>query len=616
MHYAAGRLFRPGGGSQKRGATMSQESRIRPTGVAGGGVTSYRLRQFHALAQLFQEINREKSLHLIFAVATEGVRAIIGAKWAVVKISVNDVWARGGTSLARSGEQADTCVFASRPSGDSIDTPASATRDTTQMMQAQLGRDFQRQLGPGACAETRARSSAWLEVPLLGRDGGNIGSLRVADKHADEFTAEDEAVLALLAQFLSLAVENARLTQSEEDERAKLENETEERKRLENDLRQAQKMAVVGQLAGGIAHDFNNILTASLGYSELMIKRLDPRNQLYPMAKCIRQVSLQARELTRRLLAFSRQHVLEPQVLSLNEIVSDVANMFQELIGDDILLVRDLDPRLRNVRANPSEMEQAFLNLVVNACDAMAFGGTMTIRTSNMELPDSFFRDGETHTPGGWSVLEVSDTGCGMDEETMSHIFAPFFTTKDVDRGSGLGLTMIDATVKQSGGIIRVESEVGVGTTFRMYLPQTNEQISAGSSQLTTTLPCRGVETILVVEDDRNVRKFLCESLASHGYTILSAAGGLEALRMVKSNAQRIDLLLTDLAMSEMDGRMLADQFNQLHANSRVLFISGHPERLDRLKAGHEFPHSWLAKPFTPDALATTVREILDRKIA
>ena len=558
--------------------------------------------QFEAVVTLVHEISRQRSLRSIFAIATDGARAILGAKRAAVRIS-----ARGR------GAQAVTPAVLLRPNGSSIEALISEIKEMTR---AEGEPDFQR--GESELGEWQGKhppSSAWLAAPILDRDDGTVGWIRAWGK-AGLFTTADETVLTLVAQFLSLAIENERLMESDDDIRAKWEGEIRERKRLEDDLRQVQRIGIVGQLAGGIAHDFNNILTASLGYSELMLRRLDPENQIYPMAQCIRQVSLQARDLTRRLLAFSRQHVVEPHIVDLNELVSTVANMFQRLVGDEITLVRDLDPQLQSVQVNPFEIEQALLNLVINACDAMVDGGTLTVRTSNIELKQEFFRDNEVAKPGLWSLLEVSDTGCGMDQATVSHIFQPFFSTKALDRGNGLGLAMVAQTVNESGGIIRVQSKVGAGSCFRIYLPSANQLARCILPPVIASCQFRGTETIMVVEDDGMVRQLLYESLTEQGYLILSAGNGLEALRIAKSNSGCVDLLLTDLVMSEMNGKALAEQFNQLGIASRFLFISGHSERLVGLKLAGKVCYSCLAKPFTPGALATTVREILDREIS
>lgn len=560
-------------------------------------------RQFEAVVTLVHEISLQRSLRSIFAIATDGARAIVGAKRAAVRIS-----ARGR------GAQAVTPALLLRPNGSSIDALISEIKEMTR---AEGEPNFQPEESQrGEWQGERPPSSAWLAVPILDRDDGTVGWIRAWDKQAGLFTAADETVLTLVAQFLSLAIENERLMESDDEVRAKWENEIRERKRLEDGLRQVQRIGIVGQLAGGIAHDFNNILTASLGYSELMMRRLDPANQIYPMAQCIRQVSLQARDLTRRLLAFSRQHVVEPHIVDLNELVSTVANMFQRLMGDEITLVRDLDSHLQSVQVNPFQIEQALLNLVINACDAMANGGTLTVRTSNIELKDEFFRDNEPARPGLWSVLEVSDTGCGMDQATVSHIFQPFFSTKAVDRGNGLGLTMVAQTINESGGIIRVQSKLGAGSCFRIYLPSANQLARCTVPPVIASCQYRGTETIMVVEDDGMVRQLLYESLTEQGYLILSAGNGLEALRLAKSNSGCIDLLLTDLVMSEMNGKALAEQFSQLGIASRFLFISGHSERLVGLKLACKVSYSCLAKPFTPSALATTVREILDREIS
>jgi len=558
--------------------------------------------QFQAVVTLVHEISLQRSLRSIFAIATDGARAIVGAKRAAVRIS-----GRGR------GAQAVTPALLLRPNGSSIDALISEIK---QMTRAEGEPNFQSEEPQvGECQGKHPPPFAWLAAPILDRDDRTVGWIRAWDKPGP-FTTVDETVLTLVAQFLSLAIENERLMESDNDVRARWENEIMERKRLEDNLRQVQRIGIVGQLAGGIAHDFNNILTASLGYSELMIRRLDPTNQIYPMAQCIRQVSLQAQDLTRRLLAFSRQHVVEPHVVDLNELVSTVTNMFQRLMGDEITLLRDLDPQSQNVRVNPFEIEQALLNLVINACDAMPDGGTLAIRTSNIELKQEFFRDNETARPGLWSVLEVCDTGCGMDQATVSHIFQPFFSTKAVDRGNGLGLTMVAQTINESGGIIRVQSKVRAGSCFRIYLPSANQMARGILPPVTASCQYRGTETIMVVEDDGIVRQLLYESLTEQGYLILCAGDGLEALRITKSNSGRIDLLLTDLVMLGMNGRALAEQFNQLGITSRFLFISGHPDRLVGLKVTRKFCYSCLAKPFTPRALVTTVREILDREIA
>ena len=558
--------------------------------------------QFEAVVTLVHEISLQRSLRSIFAIATDGARAILGANRAAVRIS-----ARG------MGAQAVTPALLLRPNGSSIDALISEIKEMTR---AEGEPNFQP--GEPQLEEWRGKhppSPAWLAAPILDREDGTVGWIRAWDKPG-LFTTADETVLTLVAQFLSLAIENERLMESDDDIRARWENEIRERKRLEEDLRQVQRIGIVGQLAGGIAHDFNNILTASLGYSELMLRRLDPENQIYPMAQCIRQVSLQARDLTQRLLAFSRQHVVEPHVVDLNELVSTVANMFQRLMGDEITLVLDLDAQLQSIQVNPFEIEQALLNLVINACDAMADGGTLTVRTSNIELKHEFFRDNEVARLGLWSVLEVSDTGCGMDQATVSHIFQPFFSTKALDKGNGLGLTMVAQTINESGGMIRVQSKVGAGSCFRIYLPSANQLARCIPPPVIASCQYRGTETIMVVEDDGMVRQLLYESLTEQGYLILSAGNGLEALRIAKSNLGRIDLLLTDLVMSQMNGKALAEEFNQLGIASRFLFISGHSERLVGLKLARKVCYSCLTKPFTPGALATTVREILDREIS
>jgi PAS domain S-box-containing protein len=387
-----------------------------------------------------------------------------------------------------------------------------------------------------------------------------------------------------------------------------------EQKQLEEELRQAQKMEILGQFADGIAHDFNSILTANLGYSEMMMSRLNPSDQLFSMAKTIRDASLRAKELTRRLLTYSRTQLLEPRALQLNATVSGMAGILQHLVGESITFTRHLDPHLHVVKADPNEIEQVIVNLVANAIDAMPEGGTLTVSTSNVELKEDFFRHQETPNPGDWAVLEVSDTGCGMDAAVMAHMFDPFFTTKDPTKGSGLGLTMVYGIVQQAGGLIRVESEESKGTRFRIFLPKTKEKLRPELEVAIVPQEFRGTETILIVDDEGSMRQFLYESLAAIGYTILEAQDGFEALQVAESYTQRIDLLLTDIVMPGMDGWELAQHHIRLHPESKVLFVSACSGKPSDPCFTSDSRYSFLPKPFALDTLRGRVRALLDRE--
>jgi PAS domain S-box-containing protein len=384
-----------------------------------------------------------------------------------------------------------------------------------------------------------------------------------------------------------------------------------ERRQLEEQLRQAHKMEAIGQLAGGIAHDFNNLLTIINGYSQLLLDRLESADPRRGFADEVRKAGERAATLTGQLLAFSRRQVLAPQVLDLNVVVTSVQKMLRRLIGEDIELVAALDPGLEQVRADPGQIEQVILNLAVNARDAMPQGGKLTIETANVELDSEYVQTHALSTSGPHVMLGVSDTGCGMDRETLSHVFEPFFTTKEQGKGTGLGLATVYGIVRQSGGNIWAYSEPGKGTTFKVYLPRVQETVAAASPEGREASP-RGSETILVVEDDAAVRPLVRGVLLSKGYTVLEASRGDEALSVSESHRGPIELLVTDIVMPVMTGRDLAEQLLLRHPETKVLYMSGYTNDAivhhGVLKEGAAF----LQKPFTPDALARKVREVLD----
>ncbi|WP_455245230.1 response regulator [Petrachloros mirabilis] len=392
-----------------------------------------------------------------------------------------------------------------------------------------------------------------------------------------------------------------------------------ERKRAEEALvhserqfRQAQKMEAVGRLAGGIAHDFNNLLTVIMGYSHVLAAALGPGHPLYEKIEETQKAGERAAMLVRHLLAFSRKQPLEPKVLSLNHIVNNLEGMLQRLIGADIKLNVTLDPSNSHVRADQAQLEQVVMNLVVNSRDAMRSGGTLSIQTSIVELITSPPYHVKPLLPGTYVRLSVEDSGSGMDPETQAHIFEPFFTTKEEGKGSGLGLSTVFGIVTQLEGAIDVTSEVGHGTRFDIYFPQASGQIEPKSSEEQPSGSIRGTESILLVEDDPNVRTLVRDELRKLGYSVIEARNGVEACLQASQQLDQVNLLLTDMVMPGMGGRELAQHLSMIKPELRILFMSGYTDDLGILSGHRQETTCFLQKPFTPEVLAQTVRRLLD----
>jgi hypothetical protein len=384
-----------------------------------------------------------------------------------------------------------------------------------------------------------------------------------------------------------------------------------ERRHLEAQLRQSQKLEAIGTLAGGVAHDFNNLLTTILGYSELVLQQLDADSPLREEVGEIQRAGERAAGLTHQLLAFSRKQVLAPVVLDLNTAVADMQKMLQRLIGEDVSLAAVLDPNLWCVRADPGQIEQVIVNLVVNARDAMPRGGKVTIETRNIDLDDSYVRVHAYVRPGEHVCLSVSDTGTGMDVQTRSRIFEPFFTTKGPAKGTGLGLSTVYGIVKQSGGSIEVYTEPGRGTSFKVYLPRVFGSEERAAPQARRPAPS-GSETVLLVEDEEAVRRLARLVLEKIGYTVLEAGSAEEALSLTADSAHRVDLVLTDSVMPGMSGPELAQRLRTERSNLKVLFMSGYTDDAIVRHGLLDAREAFLQKPFTPDLLARKVREVLD----
>ncbi len=388
------------------------------------------------------------------------------------------------------------------------------------------------------------------------------------------------------------------------------ENVTEQRV-LERQLRQVQKMEAIGRLAGGIAHDFNNLLMVIRGHAELLMDQpAADSDWTRSKVKQIEKAADRAAGLTRQLLAFSRMQVLQPKILDLNEVVVDMGKMLPRLIGENIELAMELSPNLARVKADPGQIEQVIMNLVVNARDAMPQGGKVLIESRSVDLDEAFAR---RHTPlqaGRYVMLAVSDTGTGMDSETQAHVFEPFFTTKEVGKGTGLGLATVYGVVKQSGGYVTLDSELGKGTTFRIYLPPVEASAAPAAAASHQDIATKGTGTILIAEDERGVRELAREFLSLSGYTVLEARDGLEAIAIAESHKGPIDLLITDVVMPRMGGRELAARMAELRPDTRILFMSGYAEYVPSQSEADE-KSQWLTKPFTRVALTRKAGEIL-----
>ncbi len=388
-----------------------------------------------------------------------------------------------------------------------------------------------------------------------------------------------------------------------------------ERKQLEEQLRQSQKMEAIGQLAGGVAHDFNNLLTAINGYSGLALQRIDDNHPLKSYLEEIKKAGDRAANLTRQLLAFGRKQILQPLAINLNDIVTDMNKMLRRLIGEDIELVGKLDPALKKIKADPGQIEQVLVNLVVNARDAMPQGGKLTIETSSSALDQDYAGRHVGVIAGSYVMLAVSDTGTGMDEQTQARIFDPFYTTKEEGKGTGLGLSTVYGIIKQSGGNIWVYSELGHGTTFKVYLPElTSASQKAEAAAVEAPLPV-GSETILLVEDEDVVRGLARKILEHAGYEVLEANRGAEAFRLCLQRAEPIDLLLTDVVMPETSGKEVADRLTEVFPGLKVLFMSGYTDEAIVHHGVLDSNVEFIQKPFTPATLARKVRAVLDAKL-
>jgi two-component system, cell cycle sensor histidine kinase and response regulator CckA len=385
----------------------------------------------------------------------------------------------------------------------------------------------------------------------------------------------------------------------------------EQRQMLSEQLRHSQKMEAVGRLAGGVAHDFNNLLTVIKGHSDLLEMKLGSLSPVQPSVMQVKKAADRATALTRQLLAFSRMQVLQPQIINVNSIVEEMGKLLPRLIGEDIELLIRTDDDLGTIRADASQMEQVIMNLAVNARDAMPNGGKLVIETANTDLDHSYMMSHPLMRPGPYIQLVVTDSGTGMDAETQAHIFEPFFTTKEKGKGTGLGLATVYGIVKQSGGFIWVYSEVGKGTSFKIYLPRLDQAEEHGGMLHSPAQLPMGTETVLLTEDEQDVREIAREFLESGGYRVIEAKDGAEAIQLAAENRGKVQLLVTDMVMPGMTGQELAVRLQNDYPGLCVIFMSGYSEHAATEMANADPSVRLLTKPFSRAALLRTVGEIL-----
>ena len=443
----------------------------------------------------------------------------------------------------------------------------------------------------------------------------DVPFLFVSDTQGEEFAIDmmqHGATDYISKQRLGRLVPSIKRTLRELDERLERRRAEDALRVSEKQFRQAQKMEAVGRLAGGLAHDFNNLLTVIMGHSQVLLGELPSGNPIRAKIEEMQKAGERAASLIRQLMAFSRKQPLEPKILPLNSVVGNVESMLRRLIGEDIQLVIRPDPFNGHVKADPGQLEQVLMNLVVNARDAMPNGGLLAIETSQTELARTPMHHLHPLPLGQYVKLTVTDTGCGMNADVLAHLFEPFFTTKEEHKGTGLGLSTVFGIVTTCGGGIDVWSQVGHGTTFALYFPRVNPQATTADATAPQGRLRQGSETILLVEDDSGVRNLVRHELVKTGYQVIEAKNGVEACLTATQQSYHVDLLLTDVVMPGMNGRELAQHLSVIKPNLRVLFMSGYLDDIS-VNSGMD-PHrtTFLQKPFTPDLLLRTVRALLD----
>lgn len=553
-----------------------------------------------ALARVARVLTESLDVSVVGQRVVETVQDILGTKTVVLRLLEPDGSLRAVASggMLRNELRADDVA----PPGMGIGVPAVVSglpvqsRDPLNDPRFLFTEELRRRLG-------RTGVTSILSVPLRA-EGQAIGVLSVGDVGDRVFSESEIVLLQTLADHFATAVENMRLYE-------RVRTALDALSRTQEQLVQAQKMDAVGRLAAGIAHDFNNLLTVIVGRCQLLSSRRAPGDPPARDLVLIEKTAKRAGALVAQLLAFSRKQVLQPKVLDLNVVVAELMRLLERVLREDIHVVVRSGERLGRVKADPAQIEQAILNLVVNARDAMPAGGQLTIETTNVEVDEASSGERRGLPPGPYVMLAISDTGVGMDRETQQHLFEPFFTTKDVGEGTGLGLAMVYGIITQSGGDVAVQSEVGQGTTFEILLPRVEATDEPRVDPKPSDVVLGGTETVLVVEDEDDVRELTREVLEGAGYTVLEAARPDEAMRIAGQQAGSIDLLLTDVVMPDRSGLALALQLTAFYPQMRVVFMSGYAagaeDRIRILGPGTAF----IAKPFTPDSLLAKIRQTL-----
>jgi signal transduction histidine kinase len=556
--------------------------------------------RLESLVEISGDLSRLQELDSLLGRIAEASGRLVDADWVAFRLVDGNELVIAGTFGPR--DRRGGYVARPRlPIGESL---AGIVAASGQPMMVRDPANDPRTLPEHAAEMRRYGTRGLLSVPA--RIGDRVlGVLSFQTGREEGFTPQDMAIATALAAHAAVAVENRRLLL--ESRRA-----YDELAETQGQLEQAQKMDAIGRLAGGVAHDFNNLLTVILGRTEILLEPLPPEDPMRRGIELIRRTAGRAADLTRQLLAFSRKQVLEPVVLDLNTVATEMKDMLGRLIGEDIALLTAPGPGLGRVKADRGQIEQVLMNLAVNARDAMPQGGRLILETAAVELDEEYARRHVGARPGPHVMLAVSDTGTGIPREIQPQIFEPFFTTKEPGKGTGLGLATVYGIVKQSGGHIEVESEPGRGTTFRIYLPRFDAPAATGDRGPRPAAATGGTETILLVEDEEGVRELARDILRANGYTVLEARNGAEALLICERHQGPLDLLLTDVVMPRLSGRDLAERLAPLRPGLSVLYMSGYTDdaviRHGVLGAGTAF----LQKPFTPAVLVQRVRETLD----
>lgn len=552
-------------------------------------------RLLERIAALGQHLANARDLNLIFRALREFSVASVPCDGMVISLYEKEKKTRRVTYAWVDGCEIDPTGVPDVPVANGLTGRAITTGSVV------MDNDFLKHMGQkspvvlGDCGGDHLPQSA-LTAPMtiMGRV---IGGVEVQSYQLGAYRQEHATAMRMAASLAASAIENVTLI---EREQAK-----------EEQLRQALKMEAVGRLAGGVAHDFNNMLTAINGYSDLTLMSLEAGSPLAPKIQEIRKAGERAATLTRQLLAFSRKQMMQPRVIDLNTVISEMGTLLLRMIGEDIAVKIVLQPEIGQVKADPGQIEQVLMNLAVNSRDAMPTGGNVTIETRNAYVEHTLIKGQEVVRPGHYVVLSVTDDGCGMDAETQEKIFEPFFTTKGFGKGTGLGLSMVYGIIKQSEGNIWVYSEPGKGSTFKIYLPRV-DQASREDAPEEIKAVMAGSETVLLVEDEQIVRDLSREVLERYGYQVICATDGEDGLRVCKEFDGRIDLMITDVVMPRMGGRELAEQLATVRPDTKVLYMSGFTDDAIVRHGLLEEHFAFIQKPFSPESLAQKAREVLD----